>query len=133
MFGDSSLNGLTLLLLLFCAFLVTPGAFWCYRFCRWIIALASRHPAWFRFGAPVLLTFFTGFIWVYWIDVLLLCMVVLVPFLYLGTLIFRTIYLLFRGSRELGSLDMLELLASAMLLAMPVSLLVAVLSLRWCL
>ena len=56
MFGDSSSIGLTLLFLLFSAFLVTPGAFWCYRFCRWIIALALRHPACFRFGAPVLLT-----------------------------------------------------------------------------
>ena len=70
-----------------------------------------------------MLAFGAGFVWVYWIDVLIVITVILLPIGYLILLIARTMYLLFRGDRDMGSLDMLELLAGAALLASPVCLL----------
>lgn len=99
--------------------LVTLGVIWSYRGYRYIYRRAGKSRYLLRFGVPVFLAFLAGLTWGFLLQVLVGILLACIPLSFLGFLIFRTIFLVFKGGREPCSLDKLELLACSALMSSP--------------
>ena len=100
--------------------IVTVGVIWSFRGYRCIYRHAGKSRYLLRFGVPILLAFLAGLTWGFLLQVLVGILFLYTPLAFLGFLIFRTIFLVFKGNREPCSLDKLELLACSALMSSPI-------------
>ena len=100
--------------------LLTLVAIWLYRGYRYLCERAGNSSYFPVMAIPVLLAFLAGLTWGFLLQVLVGILFLYTPLAFLGFLIFRTIFLVFKGRREPCSLDKLELLACSALMSSPI-------------